>query len=622
MRFAASSSSVSNRVDARATQRDADLDSLAALHASWSRTLDLARSADAPPELLDRAQSALAMIGTVRGAVEQRRAKLLVLQDATSRALQTCDEARARILDVRRAAIERVVTPQQPPLWRSGPSLRPELAAGFSLASGLAVEGQNIAAYVATYRAGVALIDPGGPHPHGAVASGALDDLGWRFHRVGVASALQTPFASAILLGLLITRPFRPNPPFAFQQVMLAVVTAATVFVLRPIVGTRLSRLLYAFAALLFFNLATSVLQMPGRLEQVVRVAEMLATTLLLLWGAARLEDATLPSTGEAWIWKAARTFARIVALGCAVSALAAALGYLDLADFLGIGLFYGLFVALGLLAVRITLDGLVPIALEHGPLARLRTATRHRAMIARRARRALDVAAVAIWVWFMLGRFELLEPVSAGLRGHPRGAPPRRRARPARSPTCSLRGRGDRRLRRHPRGGDAARGGRLLADDAAARGALRALDADPLRLPARGFLLALATLGLDLTRITVLVSALGLGLGFGLQQIMNNFVSGLILLFERPVQVGDSIQMGDLAGEVLRIGIRSSTVRTAAGRRGDRPELEAHRGEGHQLDALGPPAAHRARHRRQGRRRCRADHHAARSTSRAAIRG
>src|SRR4029077_6215452 len=80
------------------------------------------------------------------------------------------------------------------------------------------------------------------------------------------------------------------------------------------------------------------------------------------------------------------------------------------------------------------------------------------------------------------------------------------------------------------------------------------------------GFLLALGTLGLDLTRITVLLSALGLGLGFGLQQIMNNFVSGLILLFERPVKVGGSIQMGGLGGEVLRIGIRSSTVRTSQG--------------------------------------------------------
>jgi small-conductance mechanosensitive channel len=80
------------------------------------------------------------------------------------------------------------------------------------------------------------------------------------------------------------------------------------------------------------------------------------------------------------------------------------------------------------------------------------------------------------------------------------------------------------------------------------------------------GFFAALAALGLDLTRLTVLVSAFGLGLGFGMQQIINNFVSGLILLFERPVQVGDLVQLQDLVGEVRRIGIRSSLVRTLEG--------------------------------------------------------
>jgi small-conductance mechanosensitive channel len=57
-----------------------------------------------------------------------------------------------------------------------------------------------------------------------------------------------------------------------------------------------------------------------------------------------------------------------------------------------------------------------------------------------------------------------------------------------------------------------------------------------------------------------------GVGVGFGLQNVVNNFVSGLILLFERPIQVGDSVQLGTLTGEVKRIGIRSSTVRTFDG--------------------------------------------------------
>jgi len=80
------------------------------------------------------------------------------------------------------------------------------------------------------------------------------------------------------------------------------------------------------------------------------------------------------------------------------------------------------------------------------------------------------------------------------------------------------------------------------------------------------GFLLGLGALGLDLTKVTVLAGAFGVGIGFGLQSVVNNFVSGLILLFERPIYVGDIVELADLTGEVSRIGIRASTVRTWRG--------------------------------------------------------
>jgi small-conductance mechanosensitive channel len=61
-------------------------------------------------------------------------------------------------------------------------------------------------------------------------------------------------------------------------------------------------------------------------------------------------------------------------------------------------------------------------------------------------------------------------------------------------------------------------------------------------------------------------VGAFGVGIGFGLQNVVNNFVSGLILLYERPIQVGDVLQVGALQGRVRRIGIRSSTLSTFDG--------------------------------------------------------
>ena len=78
--------------------------------------------------------------------------------------------------------------------------------------------------------------------------------------------------------------------------------------------------------------------------------------------------------------------------------------------------------------------------------------------------------------------------------------------------------------------------------------------------------LAALSASGVELNKFTVLTGALGVGLGFGLQNIVNNFVSGLILLFERPIHVGDTVDVGGLVGMVRRIGARSSTILTFQG--------------------------------------------------------
>jgi potassium-dependent mechanosensitive channel len=82
----------------------------------------------------------------------------------------------------------------------------------------------------------------------------------------------------------------------------------------------------------------------------------------------------------------------------------------------------------------------------------------------------------------------------------------------------------------------------------------------------ALGFIVGIGVMGVNLNRVSVLAGAFGVGIGFGLQSVVNNFVSGLILLFERPVHAGDTIEIGEVQGEVRRIGIRASTVRTWQG--------------------------------------------------------
>lgn len=80
------------------------------------------------------------------------------------------------------------------------------------------------------------------------------------------------------------------------------------------------------------------------------------------------------------------------------------------------------------------------------------------------------------------------------------------------------------------------------------------------------GVVLAVRAAGMPLTNLTVIFGAFSIGIGFGLQNIFNNLVSGLILLFERPIQIGDTIEVGTLMGIVKSMGIRSSHVRTFDG--------------------------------------------------------
>jgi small-conductance mechanosensitive channel len=77
------------------------------------------------------------------------------------------------------------------------------------------------------------------------------------------------------------------------------------------------------------------------------------------------------------------------------------------------------------------------------------------------------------------------------------------------------------------------------------------------------GGLVILQSAGINLTSLNVLVGAIGVGLGFGLQNIMSNFFSGLIILFERPIRIGDRVEIAGSTGEVREIAARATTIVT-----------------------------------------------------------
>jgi small-conductance mechanosensitive channel len=77
------------------------------------------------------------------------------------------------------------------------------------------------------------------------------------------------------------------------------------------------------------------------------------------------------------------------------------------------------------------------------------------------------------------------------------------------------------------------------------------------------GVIIAVQSIGLNLTSLAVVFGLLSVGIGFGLQNVAANFVSGLIILFERPIKIGDRITIGDVWGDVVNISLRATLIRT-----------------------------------------------------------
>nr|MBC7612243.1 mechanosensitive ion channel [Pseudopedobacter sp.] len=77
------------------------------------------------------------------------------------------------------------------------------------------------------------------------------------------------------------------------------------------------------------------------------------------------------------------------------------------------------------------------------------------------------------------------------------------------------------------------------------------------------GIIIIISTSGVDMSVLTILFGTLGIGIGFGLQSVFSNFISGIIILIERPVKVGDRIEIGDTTGDVIEISFRATTILT-----------------------------------------------------------
>jgi len=535
---------------------------LAAMRGRWQATLEQAREADAPADLVARIQGVLEEIDAAEAVLTERRNQALGLQNRIAQQEVVVGDVLAGLAEElgerRGALLER----DRPALWAALSSatrsdLLPDPATGLLAdlrrsRAFFARRAENLAAQ------GLALLVVLGLLLHMRRLAGRweADDP-----RRSCAAIWERPVSTTLVLGILAHTWFHPHSPAVIRDLAGLVVLVPLLRLLPQLLPFAPRSLLIALAA---FYLTDQIrgLMGPALLgERLIflgetAVAAGLVGTLLRPSRLARLPQGTrLPGVLPFLM--------RVAAAALAISTLANALGFVGLAELLGEGTLRSTYAAVlfagGLYIVR----DLFRLLLSSGWSARLRMVRRHRPLLLRRGLRGLELAFLALWVLFALEQFAMRQ-VAGDLLGDALGA-----SLSVGTVSISL-------------GDLVAFGVTVVAAIWIARTLTFVLDEDvfprlrlqrgvPHAISAStryvillgGFFLAVAAAGVDLQRFTILAGALGVGIGFGLQNVVNNFVSGLILLYERPVQVGDAIELPELFGEVRRIGIRASTVRT-----------------------------------------------------------
>jgi potassium-dependent mechanosensitive channel len=546
---------------ARATILDREIALLPELRTTWRATQEQARDARAPQELTQRIDSVLKSIDQSEAALQKRRATILSLQTRVAGQTQRVQAAMRSIRSAQAAAVGRLWVQDSAPIWSpavleaAGGNLVSQSQASFGpqveLLRVYAAREWTKFVYLALMFAALAFLL--NKVKQKAARWTENDPPLDRANRI-----LQQPFATAAILALLFAGPLFPEAPRLFWTIAAVIALAPLTVLLRRLLDQHLRPILYALVVLfLVAQFRASIASLPI-VSRVVLLTEMIGGALFVAWflrGRPRTESDVM-----------SRTLSRVAArAGLAlfgVVFVAASLGYMGLANYLAAGALSASYYAVLLYAAAGIVEGLVLFALQIRPLNSFRVVQQHRALLRRRTAQIIRFAAVVIWVLLSLGAFGIrdlvLTRISAVLNAEIA----------VRSLHFSL-------------GAVLAfaltiwaallisRFVRFVLEEEVyervhlARGSSYAVSTVlHYLILLGGFFAALAATGVDMTRFAILAGAFGVGIGFGLQNIFNNFFSGLILLFERPVQVGDVVEIGPVTGVVQRIGIRASVIR------------------------------------------------------------
>ncbi len=526
-------------------------------------------SVEIPPVVLQRINEIIAEIQQTQKQIEEKRSRLLTLQTRISEQETRVNDTLAAIKEVREEALTHLFVKDSPAIWniqRQGNSAETLIE---ETRNSFAVQSVTLSEYARRQSDRFIL--------HGVVFLIFFGALVWARRRIrplvkiepeleGAVIIFKMPLATALILGALLSDWFYPQAPRFLTAILGVLAIVPVVILLRQLLEKPLFPILNALVVFYFVDHLREITASLPLVSRILFLAEILGAIIFLIWF---LHSKRLSAKVEARHFRIYTVVKKAIPLTLFIFAaafLANLFGYVSLSNVIGNSVLGSAYIALILYTAVQIIKSLLIFAFRLEPFASLRMVAEHRELIRLQAFRILKWLAVLVWIILTLNLLSLRETVFSYIQGIFASS------LTVGSFSISL---GDvvifvvtiwlafvlSRFLRF-----------VLEEDVYTRvdlaGGIPYAISTMLHyaLLVIGFLIAISALGFDLTKFTILAGALGVGLGFGLQTIVSNFVSGLILLFERPVKVGDTVQLGEHQGNLNRIGLRASVLRKVDG--------------------------------------------------------
>jgi len=534
---------------------------------TWEITKENVLERDDPAALIARINEILDLIRDVDKALKSRQEEILTLMDQLGQESIQINKSLSQIVDAQRQTREHIFSSDNPPIWKAfklegtklsfRKQIMQALVARISLFEEFLSENISRIIIQLTIFSMVLLF---------LLKIRKRGDL-WIEENALESSfkyIYQYPLSSSLLITLVFT-PFLYNNLHEFIKEFNRLLIIIPLIRVLPKIIYRDMRVPFLGLALLYLLQSVDELIIDFTLAH--RLTLLLVTTTGLVFFLWNLRPrGPLVSRNEGNWWRAFVALIRLASLLFGLSILSNIFGNLILADLLTNAVLNIAYTGVVLLAAIRILENLIFIAFKTNLLSKLHVIKNNRQLIQQRVFTFLRMLALLFWIIFSLKNIDLYDPIKTFTQDF---------------------------LSLSWQIGNISFtlvdilifGVTIWLSVLISRFIRFVLEEDILPkmnlhrgVPASisiiihyavlaiGFLIALSAAGLEWSKFALLAGAFGVGIGFGLQNIVNNFISGLILIFERPIKVEDTIEVNLLRGKVKRIGIRSSTIRTFDG--------------------------------------------------------